>query len=70
MSGFIQGSNVCTRDTERKSIFNELMSIVKELQTKYGGKTELATETDLRLVFIFFMIAMIIIYHKFNKIFN
>lgn len=52
MSGYIQGSQVYnSRDKERKSIFTELMSIVKELQTKYGGKTELATETDLRLVF-------------------
>lgn len=52
MSGYIQGNNVYnSRDNERKSIFTELMSIVKELQTKYGGKTELATETDLRLVF-------------------
>lgn len=52
MTGYIQGNNVYnSRDNERKSIFTELMSIVKELQTKYGGKTELATETDLRLVF-------------------
>lgn len=52
MSGFIQGNTVYnSRDNERKSIFTELMAIVKELQTKYGGKTELATETDLRLVF-------------------
>lgn len=52
MSGFIQGTNVySSRDHERKTIFSELMSIVKELQTKYGGKTELATESDLRLVF-------------------
>lgn len=29
-----------------KSLLKELIGIVKECQTRYGGKTELATEDD------------------------
>lgn len=29
-----------------KSLLKELIEVVKECQTRYGGKTELATEDD------------------------
>lgn len=58
MSGYVQTQNSKINSiinnnkyaVERKEIFDELMDIVKECQTKYGGKRELATENDLRHV--------------------
>lgn len=35
-------------EIERKALMDELMAVVKECQKKYGGKTELATESDSR----------------------
>lgn len=35
---------------DSKIILSDLMTIVKECQTRYGGKTELATENDMRFV--------------------
>lgn len=35
-------------EIERKALMDELLTVVKECQKKYGGKTELATEEDSR----------------------
>lgn len=55
MSGFLQQttstiSNQNDQPRNSKIILDELMSIVKECQIKYGGKTELATEQDMKIV--------------------
>ncbi|XP_055712399.1 sorting nexin-29 [Phlebotomus papatasi] len=47
MSGFIQQTQTkSTYESSRKSLLHHLMSVVKELQKNFGGKTELATEND------------------------
>lgn len=55
MSGFLQQTTSITsnqNDQPRNSkiILDQLLSIVKECQCKYGGKTELATEQDMKIV--------------------
>lgn len=53
MSGFSQQASatisVMDRSNNGKLLLDQLMSIVKECQTKYGGKTELATEQDPKI---------------------
>lgn len=53
MSGFLQQASatitVMDRSNNGKLVLDQLMSIVKESQTKYGGKTELATEQDPKI---------------------
>ncbi|XP_055681615.1 sorting nexin-29 [Lutzomyia longipalpis] len=45
--GFIQQTHHrINHESTRKSLVHHLMTVVKELQRKYGGKTELATESD------------------------
>ncbi|XP_065081553.1 sorting nexin-29 [Ochlerotatus camptorhynchus] len=39
-------------EIERKTLMDELMAVVKECQKKYGGKTELATESDSRIILL------------------
>ncbi|XP_055586318.1 sorting nexin-29 [Uranotaenia lowii] len=39
-------------DLERKALTDELLAIVQECQRKYGGKTELATESDSRILLL------------------
>lgn len=52
MSGLIQAANTIgdnSKHLQRKAeLFNSLVATVKECQTKYGGKTELATLSDVR----------------------
>ncbi|XP_059618479.1 sorting nexin-29 [Phlebotomus argentipes] len=47
MSGFIQQTqNRNQYESSRRSLVHHLMTVVKDLQKRYGGKTELATESD------------------------
>lgn len=47
--GVVGGSSSSRRhEIERKALMDELLTVVKECQKKYGGKTELATEEDSR----------------------
>ncbi|GAB0093252.1 sorting nexin-29 [Sergentomyia squamirostris] len=48
MSTFIQqaAQSKSTFESARKSLVHHLITVVKEVQTRYGGKTELATESD------------------------
>ncbi|XP_055534917.1 sorting nexin-29 [Wyeomyia smithii] len=39
-------------ELERKALADELLTVVKECQKKYGSKTELATESDSRIVLL------------------
>lgn len=39
-------------ELERKTLADELLAVVKECQKKYGSKTELATESDSRIVLL------------------
>ncbi|KXJ69160.1 hypothetical protein RP20_CCG028495 [Aedes albopictus] len=39
-------------EIERKALMDELLTVVKECQKKYGGKTELATEEDSRIILL------------------
>lgn len=39
---------------DSKAVLRNLLSTVKECQTRYGGKTELATENDPRFIHLTF----------------
>lgn len=38
----------CNNEKEKKHLLNDLITTVKDCQSKYGNKRELATETDSR----------------------
>ncbi|XP_058444266.1 sorting nexin-29 [Malaya genurostris] len=46
------GSSSRRFELERKALAEELLTVVKECQKKYGSKTELATESDSRIVLL------------------
>ncbi|XP_062533806.1 sorting nexin-29-like [Armigeres subalbatus] len=51
--GVVGGSSSSRRhEIERKALMDELLTVVKECQKKYGGKTELATEEDSRIILL------------------
>lgn len=50
--GVGSGSSSKRYEIERKALMDELLAVVKECQKKYGGKTELATEEDSRIILL------------------
>lgn len=51
--GVVGGGGSSRRyEIERKALMDELLTVVKECQKKYGGKTELATEGDSRIILL------------------
>ncbi|XP_053698004.1 sorting nexin-29 [Sabethes cyaneus] len=50
----VGGSSTAGRkhELERKTLADELLMVVKECQKKYGSKTELATESDSRIILL------------------
>lgn len=47
---YLEKMNIIDKGGKYKTIFNNLITIVKQCQQKYGGKTELATEQDELIV--------------------
>lgn len=50
--GVVGGGSSRKYEIERKALMEELLTVVKECQKKYGGKTELATEEDSRIILL------------------